>query len=341
MSEVSLSQWRDFVEHQPETHLLQTGEWGELKSSFGWQVSRLIANGVGAQVLFRKLPLGFAFGYLPKGPIGSGEKAHRFRQFWDEIDSVCQRNRAIFLKVEPDEWDDHVGGSPSPALFEAGPKAKWQASPHSIQPRRTLVVDLRGSEKQILERMKPKCRYNIGLARRKGVAVRPWRDVSAFQVMMQATGRRDGFAVHSSGYMQRAFDLFNASGVAELFTAVHGDRHLAGLMAFRRGRRAWYLYGASVDESRELMPNYLLQWEAMLWARRCGCEEYDLWGVPDEAEAQLEAGFERRHDGLWGVYRFKRGFGGQLRRAAQAQDRVFSPFLYSIYRRRVSVQGIA
>ncbi len=341
MSEVSLSEWRDFVKDNPGTHLLQTGEWGELKSSFDWEAARLIVDDIGAQLLFRKLRLGLSFGYVPKGPIGAEQERRNYQRFWDEIDAVCRRKRAIFLKVEPDAWDDAAMGRPGKDLLEASGKARWQPSPHSIQPRRTLVVDLRGSEQEILGRMKPKCRYNIGLAVRKGVTVRPWRDVPAFHAMMQATGKRDGFAVHSAEYVQRAFDLFSGSGMVELLTALHEGRHLAGLMAFRRGRRAWYLYGASTDESRELMPNYLLQWEAMRWARRYDCAEYDLWGVPDEDEARLEAGFESRHDGLWGVYRFKRGFGGQLRRAAQAQDRVFQPLLYSLYRRRVTGQTIA
>ena len=79
------------------------------------------------------------------------------------------------------------------------------------------------------------------------------------------------------------------------------------------------------------MPTYLLQWQAMRWAKARGCAEYDLWGVPDEEEATLEANFESRSDGLWGVYRFKRGFGGKLIRAPEAVDRVYSPFLYRLY----------
>ena len=103
------------------------------------------------------------------------------------------------------------------------------------------------------------------------------------------------------------------------------------MMVFARGRRAWYVYGASTDEERNRMPTYLLQWEAMRWARSKGAEEYDLWGVPDEDEETLEADFTRRNDGLWGVYRFKRGFGGKLKRAAQAVDRVYNPWLYKLY----------
>jgi lipid II:glycine glycyltransferase (peptidoglycan interpeptide bridge formation enzyme) len=102
-------------------------------------------------------------------------------------------------------------------------------------------------------------------------------------------------------------------------------------MVARSGDQAYYLYGASTDEERNRMPTYLLQWEAMKWAMARGCKEYDLWGVPDEDEPTLEASFEERHDGLWGVYRFKRGFGGELRRAAQALDRIYNPLLYKLY----------
>jgi lipid II:glycine glycyltransferase (peptidoglycan interpeptide bridge formation enzyme) len=79
------------------------------------------------------------------------------------------------------------------------------------------------------------------------------------------------------------------------------------------------------------MPNYLLQWEAIRWAKSQGCCEYDLWGVPDVDLATLETNFTSRNDGLWGVYRFKRGFGGELKRSIGPWDRVYNPFLYRLY----------
>jgi peptidoglycan pentaglycine glycine transferase (the first glycine) len=103
-------------------------------------------------------------------------------------------------------------------------------------------------------------------------------------------------------------------------------------MIFARGKRAWYFYGASSKEHREWMPTYLLQWEAMRWARTRGCIEYDLCGVPDFDEEILEGEFTKRSDGLWGVYRFKRGFGGKLRRAMGAWDRPYKPIFYYFYR---------
>jgi lipid II:glycine glycyltransferase (peptidoglycan interpeptide bridge formation enzyme) len=149
---------------------------------------------------------------------------------------------------------------------------------------------------------------------------------------MRATGERDGFGVHSLAYYQRAYQLFQPSGAGALFIARFQGRPLAGLMAFARGRRGWYFYGASTDEERNRMPAYLLQLEAMRWAAARGCKQYDLWGVPDEDEETLESQFEKRSDGLWGVYRFKRGFGGQLKRAAPAYELALIPPLYRVYR---------
>jgi lipid II:glycine glycyltransferase (peptidoglycan interpeptide bridge formation enzyme) len=134
----------------------------------------------------------------------------------------------------------------------------------------------------------------------------------------------------------KAYELFHPKGMCELLLADYQGQPLAALMVFAVGRHAWYLYGASSDRERARMPAYLLQWKAIRWARSRGCVKYDLWGVPDEDEATLEAQFESRRDGLWGVYRFKRGFGGRVARSAGAWDRVYNPAVYWLYRLRVS-----
>jgi lipid II:glycine glycyltransferase (peptidoglycan interpeptide bridge formation enzyme) len=180
--------------------------------------------------------------------------------------------------------------------------------------------------------MKQKTRYNIRLASRKEVDVSVSSDLDAFHRLMLLTGERDAFGVHSLEYYRRAYDLFNPAGQCEILIAEYKSELLAGLMVFAYGKRAWYFYGASSNQHRRRMPNYLLQWEAMRWARRRGCISYDLWGVPDTDENTLETQFTKRSDGLWGVYRFKRGFGGQLKRASGSWDRVYQPILYSFYR---------
>ncbi|MBI5352880.1 MAG: peptidoglycan bridge formation glycyltransferase FemA/FemB family protein [Chloroflexi bacterium] len=321
MPEVNLTDWNRFLEFHPNAHLLQMGEWGELKGGFGWKPVRFILDReTGAQILFRRLPLGLTLGYMPK-PVFSNQWTVISDQFWKEVDFICKQNHAIFLKVEPDSWQESF-------LI---PHSAFRISPHNIQPPRTITIDINNNEEQILARMKPKCRYNIRLAEKKGVTVRAWDDISAFHKMMTVTGGRDNFGVHSKEYYQRAYELFHPKGTCELLVAEYEGNPLASLMVFANGKRAWYVYGASNDQERNRMPTYLLQWEAIRWAKARGCEEYDLWGIPDENEETLEANFETRRDGLWGVYRFKRGFGGQLKRAAQAVDRVYNPLLYWAY----------
>ncbi len=318
MTTLTRSEWDAFLTHHPQAHLLQTGEWGDLKIPFGWTPERVRVGESGAQILFRRLPLGLSIAYIPKGPLGTD-----WNLLWPEIDRICRQHRAIFLKVEPDAWvDDEAKSNDQLTGF-------LPAAP--IQPRRTILVDLTGSEAEWLARMKQKTRYNIRLAQRKDILVRESSDLAEFERLMQATGTRDGFGVHSLAYYQRAYQLFSASGRVALLQAEYQGRALAALMVFAAGERAWYLYGASSDEERNRMPAYLLQWEAMRWAAARGCREYDLWGVPDAEEDALESQFETRSDGLWGVYRFKRGFGGRLMRSVSARDRVYQPFLYRVY----------
>ncbi len=321
---VSLTDWNHFLAQHPDAHLLQTGEWGELKAGFGWKPARVISENIGAQILFRKLPFGFSVAYIPKAVIPKGDDVSNQSssdQFWKEIDSVCKSHRAIFLKLEPDSWDSKFILHPS----------SFVPSKHNIQPPRTIINNIKDDEDAILARMKQKTRYNIRLAEKKGVTVHAWDDIDSFHKMMLVTGGRDGFGIHSLEYYKRAYELLHPKGLGEILVAEYHDKPLAALFVARNGNRAYYLYGASTDEERNRMPTYLLQWEAIKWAKSHGCEEYDLWGVPDEDEATLEANFESRHDGLWGVYRFKRGFGGELKRAAQAMDRVYNPLLYWAY----------
>ncbi|MEJ5202351.1 MAG: peptidoglycan bridge formation glycyltransferase FemA/FemB family protein [Anaerolineales bacterium] len=319
MTILSKPEWDCYIQLHPEAHLLQNGEWGELKVGFGWDVARVKSeSGAGAQILFRRLPGGLSFGYIPKGPIGTG-----WDNLWYEVDRLCIQKRSVFLKVEPDAWE--------PVSSEIKAELPGFIPSISVQPRRTLLISLEGGEEDWLMRMGQKTRYNIRLAQKKGVRVEQSDDVEDFYQLMKQTGERDNFGVHSREYYQRAFELFVKKEQCVLLFARYEKKLLAALMAFASGSRAWYFYGASGDLERQRMPAYLLQWEAMRWAARRGCLSYDLWGVPDYDEDELESQFTRRSDGLWGVYRFKRGFGGELLRSVGAWDRVYKPGLYRFY----------
>jgi lipid II:glycine glycyltransferase (peptidoglycan interpeptide bridge formation enzyme) len=327
MPELTASEWDVFLAQQPDAHLLQTSAWGRLKSEFGWQSAYLAAGAAGAQVLFRRLPLGLKLAYIPRGPVISGNPEEAARAWTDllpEMDALCRRRGAFMLKIEPDIWEQPGAPGETPPGF--------RPAVQEIQPPRTLLIDLAGDEAQLLGRMKQKTRYNIRLAQKKGVQVQPASDLETFHHLMLVTGQRDAFGVHSLAYYRRAYELFRVQDQCALLVASCAGEPLAAIMVFARGQRAWYFYGASSDAHRELMPTYLVQWEGLRWARERGCRSYDLWGVPDADEAALEANFTKRSDGLWGVYRFKRGFGGVLCRAQGPWDRVYRPLWYAFYR---------
>lgn len=321
MAILNLRKWDTVLKDYPDVHILQTGAWGELKAAFGWKPVRIWSGDTGAQILFRQLPFGISFGYIPKGPVGVN-----WEHLWPEVDLLCKKHHAVFLKVEPDLWEP-PGENLSQKLDGFNPILGG-----TIQPRRTITVSLEGDEEHWLGRMKQKTRYNIRLARRKGVMVNNTDDLEIFSKLMQITGERDEFGVHTFAYYKKAYDLFHPQSSCALLIAEYERTPIAGLMVFARGRNAWFLHGASSNEERNRMPTYLLQWEAMRWAASEGCVEYDLWGAPDEDEDILERDFLKRNEGLWSVYRFKRGFGGQLKRSVGAWEKVYRPGLYKIYR---------
>lgn len=335
-------EWDRIVEER-DGHLLQTSSWGALKRAFGWQ-DEIVAIGdgghveAGALILFRQLPLRVGtVAYVPRGPIVDWDNEPTLRALLEALDAAARRRRAILLKIEPDERD-------TPAMRDRLAGLGFCESAHTVQPPRTILVDITGSEDDMLMRMSQSTRRKVRVAQRKGVRVRKGSaaDLESFNRMMQATGARNEFGVHSPAYYRRVYELFAPERAALLMASYEG-RDLGGLFVFALGKTAWYLYGASSDEERSRMPTYALQWEAMRWARTRGCTAYDLWGVPDVDEAALEAQFQARQDGLWGVYGFKRGFGGKVVRSIGAWDRVYRPLLYGVYRavmaRRAGAEG--
>ncbi len=326
MTLLNTEQWDEFLERYPNAHILQTSAWGAFKSRYGWQALNFANADAGAQVLLRKLPLGLTIAYIPKGPLGDN-----WRTLLPEIAEECRKRSTIAIYVEPDAWQEQAANA-----AEALPG--YALSDISIQPRRTITISLEGTEEDWLARMKQKTRYNIRLAEKKEVQIGWSNDLDTFNQLMQTTGARDEFGVHPASYYRQVYDLFHPSGACELFMATYQGQALAAIMAFKRGKRAWYFYGASNDQERNRMPTYLLQWQAMRWAAQAGCNEYDLWGVPDADEEELETQFTQRSDGLWGVYRFKRGFGGEVKRTAGVYAKVLRPAIYRLYLTAVKIR---
>jgi lipid II:glycine glycyltransferase (peptidoglycan interpeptide bridge formation enzyme) len=341
--EITEAEWDSFVLHHPHGHILQTQAWGKLKSLHGWRAARASVltpqnKPVGvALTLVRSLPYGLGkIAYVPRGPVVNWDNEEHAAAAVRTASRLARNAGAFAMVIEPDLLD-------TPSDCHLLERLALTPVDFGAQPRRTIWVNLDVDEDvDILAAMKQKTRYNIGLSKRKGVTVRVGGvdDAPMFYEMMQTTAERDTFAIHPLRYYRDFMQLFTQgdSAPARLLIAEFEGQPLAGLVVAALGERALYLYGASTNERRELMPTYLLQWEAMLWARQRGCKTYDMWGIPDEDEPTLEANFESRSDGLWGVYRFKRGFGGQVVRHVGAWVSVFSPLRWWLFNRARKVR---
>ncbi len=322
-------QWDAYVKEQSRAHVLQLSGWGALKAAYGWRtacigVEQNDALVGGAQLLFRPLP--FRLGTMAYLPMGPYIEAAYEEIVWQAIDQTAKQHGAAFLKWEPGIY---IYKENKPHYGNLG----FRPSPQTVQPPRTIMLDISDDDDAILARMNQGTRRKIRQSLKKGV--RYWEaapdEITRFTKLMQMTGKRNAFGVHEASYYALAYELF-VPDYAALIMAEHEGDDLAGIMVFAIGDTAWYLYGASSNVKRNLMAAYGVQWQAIQWAKARGCRYYDMWGVPNYAYEELEAQFQSRSDGLWGVYGFKRGWGGDVVRSEGAWDKVYNPIIYTAYK---------
>jgi len=336
--------WNNLIASFPGAHILQTWEWGQAKAHYGWMPSTRIWRDSQGQIRAAALVLERDFSlrglrfpwkvmYIPKGPLLLDWTDRSLRkQVLDDLGRLGWQRGAIFVKIDPDvrlgsgvpgtgeAIEDPVGQE----VFSDLKRAGWRFSPEQVQFRNTVLIDLKAEPEALLAGMKQKIRYNIRLAERKGVFVRSGTeaDLGLLYRMYAETSARDGFVIREEAYYRLVWETFMRAGAAEPLVAEVVGEPVAALIVFRFAGKAWYLYGMSRQAHRDKMPNHLLQWEAMLRARGAGCIMYDLWGAPDNFD---------KSDPLWGVYRFKEGFGGQVVRYIGAWDLPIRPFVFRLY----------
>jgi peptidoglycan pentaglycine glycine transferase (the first glycine) len=275
--------------------------------------------------------------YCPKGPNLDWSNAPLRQRVLDDLQQLARQHGAIFLKLDPDvvlgtgvPGADDAGTEPGGEAVRADLALRgWRFSQDQLQFRNTVMLDVSPSEEEMLARMKQKTRYNVRLAMKKDVRVRVGSEAD-FAMLYQIyaeTAARDGFIIREERYYQTVWKTFSPSTVYGLPSAqpliaeVDGEL-VAAVFLFAFAERAYYVYGMSRDAHREKMPTYLLQWEAMLWAKAHGCKLYDLWGAPDVFDES---------DSMWGVFRFKEGLGGYVVRTLGAWDFAPNPLWYALY----------
>jgi lipid II:glycine glycyltransferase (peptidoglycan interpeptide bridge formation enzyme) len=334
--------WDEAVRRHPRGHPLQSSAWGRLKGAFGWS-PRLLADGsaggpvqCGALLLLRRRA-GLSAAYAPRGPLLAGGDADA--ALLEGLVACARAERAVFLRVEPNllEMDPGAGELHSRLLLLGFRPVE------PVQPRSSVHLDLAPEPDRLLAAMSKGHRADIRRAAREGVAVRQGEgeaDFARFYAILESTAARNRFGIHERGYYRAALAEFGAA--ARVWLAERGGAAEAAALTLAWGGEALYLYSGSTEEGLRSGAQHAIQWEVIRWARERGCRRYDLWGVPDSlGRAALEADEgerarleeQARSDPLHGVYRFKKGFGGQVVRYLPAYDRVLIAPLYTLWRR--------
>lgn len=319
---------------------LQSGFWGSFKARFGWTARSFLVSwyadpGTGQRgpvtmpllVIRRRLALGVSFAYVPWGPelppgfFPDDEGKNRLLlELARALQPLLPENTA-FIRFDPPWFTE--GETPPPPVYPPFARAA------TVQPPDTVLVDLSPNEEAILRQMKPKWRYNIGLAKKKGVTVRyaGAEELGVFYALFQETAKRDGISIHDISYYETLFSHCgeyptDSGPELRLYLAEYQGRALAANIVLFRKTEATYLYGATSNQDRNLMAAYALQWKAMEDAKAAGCTVYDLFGIPPSADPGHP---------MAGLYLFKTGFGGRIIHRPGTWDYTYKPLIRNLF----------
>jgi peptidoglycan pentaglycine glycine transferase (the first glycine) len=317
--------YEPFIKAHTKGHYMQAPQWAKVKSN--WKNEVIIAEDDSGNIkgimsiLIRKLPfLKYTMMYSPRGPVCDIHDKETFQALMDHAKKLAKQYKSYVIKLDPDiEIEDRGFGE---IVKDIGFKVKGISKNfEGIQPRFVFRMNIKDkSEEELLQSFHQKTRYNINLSARKGVSVKigSKEDIAEFHKIMMDTGIRDKFVVRSAEYFEKMYTNM-APEHLRLYTAYYEGKMVAGTVAILYGNKCWYLYGASSNESRNVMPNYLLQWEMIKWAKESGCDIYDFRGI---------SGDLTESNPLYGLYKFKKGFNGNLTEFIGELDFVFNPFIY-------------
>lgn len=294
--------------------VLQSWEWGEFRRRHNWEPLRLLDDGIACQVLFRGFPTLGSLAYAPHGPLCADDSCLAMAA--EAIADLARQRGAHTLRVEPRLGEDHSFAAEG-----------FMRSKNTVYPRCTLVVDVLGDPDEQLKALPKDARYGIRRAGRQGVeaavSTEP-DDLEEFLDLLESTATRQGFGLRPREYHQN----FMRDLPAHLILARREGKVLAGAVILTFADEAYYIHGASADEGENLYASYLVQFEALLAARRSGAKRYDMWGIPCNPH--------EKHP-LMGVYRFKKKFGGRERRYAGSFEKSLAYLRSHLF--QTAVQG--
>ena len=322
-------EYTEFLENHERCNFQQSLEWGKVKTN--WIKEVVLAEDENHKIIgsicvwIRKMPIFGNMMYASRGPVCDIHNEDVLKQLTEGVRELGKKYNAFVFRMEPDiKKDDKEFRE---IVEKIGYKIKDDAKDFKdeIQPRFVFRLDIKGkTEDEILAGCHQKTRYNIRLAKRKGVEIREGNreDLKDFHKIMIETGSRDGFIIRSLEYFEKMYDEL-APKHMKVLMAYYEGKPISGIIPIMYGNKTWYLYGASSNEHRNLMPNYLLQWEMIRQAIQNGCDVYDFRGVSgvvDESHPQ------------YGLYRFKKGFGAEFTEFIGELYLPFKPLTYKLYK---------
>lgn len=296
------------------THPLQTWEWGEFRESTGVKVVRrgIFENDKlvgGFQITIHKISqTPFTIGYFPKGKLPT-------KEILEELKEIGKDNNCLFIKIEPNVFakDCKIDSS-------------LVKSRHPLFTKYTFQLDLIKTEEELMALMKSKTRYNMRLAKRKGVIIIEDNSKNAFEEYLkltEETTKRQHFFAHTKEYHKKMWAVLYPVGIAHLLKAVYKGETIASWVLFLYNDVLYYPYGASSFKHKDTMASNLLMWEAIRWGKDHNAKLFDMWGAlgqnPDPK------------DSWYGFHRFKEGYGGELVELVGSYDLVLKPVLYRLY----------
>ena len=308
LKQKDIEEYNLFTQQNSKGHFMQSPQWGKVKTAWKWEaVIERDSQGaiIGAMsVLIRNVPgLPFTMMYSPRGPVCDIHDKAVMAQLIAGVRALAVKYKAYTFKIDPDVvvTDKEFMALMGSFGFELHGDGK---NFDDIQPRFVFRQNIEGkTEEEVFAMFQSKTRYNIRVAQKHGIEIKVM-DKAALHVfvpIMQDTGSRDGFATRPIEYFEDMLDSFGSH--ARLYMAYYQDIPVAGTIAIQYGDKVWYLYGASSNSYRNMMPNYLLQWEMIRWAVETHCRLYDFRGVSGDLSPE---------NPLYGLYRFKKGFNGDF-----------------------------
>lgn len=300
--------YEDFVSSHKNGSFTQSLSWAEFKAN--WKHEALIVmdddgNIKGsALILIKIIPvLRRAFFYCPRGPVCDYDDTETLTEIFEAIGELAKKYKAYELKTDPCITEDEAEYID---IFKGLGFSFRADAPElsTIQARNSYMLFFNGrSSDEIFASFHSKWRYNIRVAMKKGVECRVCgkEAVHDFYSLMEETGARDCFCIRGLSYFEDMLEKLGDN--CRLYMCYYDGIPLSGAACVRYAGKSHYVYGASTVRMRNVMPNYLMQWTMIRDAVDSGCYVHDFMGIP----------FYKNPDHPnYGVYRFKRGFNGEV-----------------------------